>query len=88
MKKLEQRYDFKSLELHAFESKLLAYKKQFGEFAENLDESKQKIDKTLLLYEFFDKVRRSATVYFSDYRKKILVVNWEYVNYSINSNNN
>ncbi|XP_055504489.1 uncharacterized protein plekhg4 isoform X1 [Leucoraja erinacea] len=55
MKKLEQRYDFKSLELHAFESKLLAYKKQFGEFAENLDESKQKIDKTLLLYEFFDK---------------------------------
>ncbi|XP_078257652.1 pleckstrin homology domain-containing family G member 4B [Rhinoraja longicauda] len=55
MKKLEQRHDLKSLELHAFESKLLAYRKQFGEFAENLDETKQKIDKTVLLYEFFDK---------------------------------
>ncbi|XP_051884672.1 uncharacterized protein plekhg4 [Pristis pectinata] len=55
LKKLEQWHDFKSSELHAFEGKLQAYKKQFGEFVKNLDESKLKIDKTLSLYEFFDK---------------------------------
>ncbi|XP_067853904.1 pleckstrin homology domain-containing family G member 4B isoform X2 [Heptranchias perlo] len=55
LKKLEQWHDFKLPELHVFEGKLQAYKKQFGEFVKNLDECRQKIDKTLKLYEFYDK---------------------------------
>ncbi|XP_059848408.1 uncharacterized protein plekhg4 [Hypanus sabinus] len=55
LKKLEPWQDFKSSKLQACNVKLQAYRKQFGEFVKNLDESKLKIDKTLSLYEFFDK---------------------------------
>uniref|UniRef100_UPI00398E5893 pleckstrin homology domain-containing family G member 4B isoform X2 n=1 Tax=Pristiophorus japonicus TaxID=55135 RepID=UPI00398E5893 len=55
LKKLEQWHDFKSPELRVFEGKLQAHKKQFGQFLKNLDECRLKIDKTIKLYEFFDK---------------------------------
>ncbi|XP_041047276.1 uncharacterized protein plekhg4 isoform X3 [Carcharodon carcharias] len=55
LKKLEKCHDFKSPALHVFEGKLQAYKKQFDEFVRNLDECRLKIDKTLKLYEFFDR---------------------------------
>ncbi|XP_072374479.1 pleckstrin homology domain-containing family G member 4B isoform X2 [Scyliorhinus torazame] len=55
LKKLESWRDFKSPALHAFERKLQTYKKQLDEFVRNLDECRLKIDKTLQLYEFFDR---------------------------------
>ncbi|XP_078067125.1 pleckstrin homology domain-containing family G member 4B [Mustelus asterias] len=55
LKNLENWRDFKSPALHVFEGRLQAYKKQFDEFIKDLDECRLKINRTLKLYEFFDR---------------------------------
>uniref|UniRef100_H2ZY41 Pleckstrin homology and RhoGEF domain containing G4 n=1 Tax=Latimeria chalumnae TaxID=7897 RepID=H2ZY41_LATCH len=55
LKKLEQWEELSSAQLQIYKEKLQTYRKQIKDFAGSVDECRTKIDKTVRLYDFFDK---------------------------------
>ncbi len=56
LKRLEKWEDFSSAELQVYEVKVRSFWVHLHDFSQRVEETKDKIDKTVRLYEFFDKV--------------------------------
>lgn len=57
LKRLERWEDISSAELQVYEVKVRSFWVHLHEFSQRVEDTKEKIDKTVRLYEFFDKVR-------------------------------
>lgn len=57
LKRLERWEDISSTELQVYEIKVRSFWVHLHEFSQRVEDAKEKIDKTVRLYEFFDKVR-------------------------------
>lgn len=56
LKRLEKWEDISSAELQVYEVKVRSFWVHLHDFSQRVEETKDKIDKTVRLYEFFDKV--------------------------------
>lgn len=61
MKRLERWEDVSSAELQVYEVKVRSFWVHLHDFSQKVENTKEKIDKTVRLYEFFDKVRRQTS---------------------------
>ncbi|XP_066569464.1 pleckstrin homology domain-containing family G member 4B isoform X2 [Amia ocellicauda] len=55
LKRLERWEDMSSAELQVYEDKVHSFWEQLKDFSQRVEDTKEKIDKTVKLYEFFDK---------------------------------
>lgn len=56
LKRLEKWEDISSAELQVYEVKVRSFWVHLHDFSQRVEDTKDKIDKTVRLYEFFDKV--------------------------------
>lgn len=56
LKRLEKWEDISSAELQVYEVKVRSFWVHLHDFSQRVEDTKDKIDKTVQLYEFFDKV--------------------------------
>ncbi|XP_045076738.1 puratrophin-1-like, partial [Coregonus clupeaformis] len=64
LKRLERWEDVSSAELQVYEVKVRSFWVHLNDFSQRVEDTKTNIDKTVRLYEFFDKVR-GTTISFS-----------------------
>uniref|UniRef100_A0A673ME34 Pleckstrin homology domain containing, family G (with RhoGef domain) member 4 n=1 Tax=Sinocyclocheilus rhinocerous TaxID=307959 RepID=A0A673ME34_9TELE len=62
LKRLEKWEDISSAELQVYEVKVRSFWVHLHDFSQRVEETKDKIDKTVQLYEFFDKVSEETAV--------------------------
>lgn len=64
LKRLERWEDLSSAELQVYGVKVRSFWVHLHQFSQRVEDTKEKIDKTVRLYEFFDKVRRRFWQFF------------------------
>lgn len=63
LKKLERWEDVSSAELQVYEVKVRSFWVHLQDFSQRVEDTRDKIDKTVKLYEFFDKVRPALSLF-------------------------
>lgn len=63
LKRLERWEDVSSAELQVYEVKVRSFWVHLQDFSQRVEDTRDKIDKTVKLYEFFDKVRPALSLF-------------------------